>query len=333
MKFLIIKTSSLGDIIQSFPVIDYLKKRFPQAQIDWVVEKEYEETLKAHPGLFQVIPFYSRHWRKNLLSALTEIPRFKKRLRKKSYDAVFDLQGNTKSAFITILTKASKKVGFGWNSVAEFPSFFTANHHVDVEADLQIQQRYLRVVQSFFQDSQPFSPQEVVLKLSEKESAHLEEITVAHSPRIMIACGSRWVNKQLSLQTLQELVLKLYYQKNPYFYFVSGNPEETKVAHQLHALVPNSGQIVTGLTVPLWQALMREMDLVITVDSAALALCGTTNIPSSSYFGPSLATVYKPVGSQHTAWQGACPYGIQFKARCPRLRTCKTGACLKDGVG
>jgi heptosyltransferase I len=72
------------------------------------------------------------------------------------------------------------------------------------------------------------------------------------------------------------------------------------------------------------------MDRVIAVDSAALALCGTTSTPSFSFFGPTQASIYKPLGVQHHHFQGTCPYAMSFSARCPRLRSCKTGACLKQ---
>jgi heptosyltransferase-1 len=72
------------------------------------------------------------------------------------------------------------------------------------------------------------------------------------------------------------------------------------------------------------------MDCVIAMDSAALHLCGTTLTPSFSVFGPSAASIYKPLGSQHTHVQGFCPYKQEFIQRCPLLRTCKTGACIKN---
>ncbi|NGX47150.1 MAG: Lipopolysaccharide heptosyltransferase 1, partial [Chlamydiae bacterium] len=100
-EFLIVKTSSIGDVIQSFHLIDYLKKRFPKCQIDWVVEKEIAPLLHAHPELDRILEVDTRLWRKNLLKHQKAISSFRKLLRKKNYDALFDLQGNTKSGFIT----------------------------------------------------------------------------------------------------------------------------------------------------------------------------------------------------------------------------------------
>ncbi len=322
MNILVVKTSSIGDIIQAFPVLQYLKIRFPEASIDWVVEKEYQELVQAHPFVRRAIPFGSRLWRKKPLSSWKSIWGFFKSLRQESYDLLFDLQGNIKSSFITANSRAREKVGLGWKSVPELPNFFTTRKHVNVDAGEQIQLKYLEIVKRYFKDEDRFSPQTFSLK------NHEAVRVVSHRPRVMVACNSRWSNKTVGLQTLKELLHQIDQDENPYFYFMCGNGAEKEMAEKL--MIPGKGEVIANLSFPDWQALMREMDLVITVDSAALALCGTTETPSISFFGPSLASVYKPVGDHHTAWQGKCPYNKKFSARCPILRTCPTGACLKN---
>ncbi len=314
MKILIVKTSSIGDIIQSFPVIEYLKKR--HAVIDWVVEKEYEGLIRSHPDIRRAITLQSRSWRK--FRSWRDIQPFVKALREEYYDVLFDLQGNTKSACITFLARANDKVGFGWESLAEFPNFFATKTRISVDQHLQIQKRYLQLVQKFYDDPADFIPQGV--------SLHLEEIAVPPNC-VMVACGSKWSNKTLSELTLENLVRKIAEQDHPHFYFIWGNPEEKERAERLQEKF--GGISLGNLSFPVWQALMRKMKLVVAVDSAALALCGTTQTPSLSFFGPSRASIYKPLGEHHIAWQGPCPYGQAFETRCPRLRTCRTGSCLK----
>ena len=88
--------------------------------------------------------------------------------------------------------------------------------------------------------------------------------------------------------------------------------------------------VVDRLPLPTWQNLMDEVDLVIAVDSSALHLCGTTSTPSFSIFGPTSQRVFKPMGERHFAVQGSCPYGRTFEKQCPVLRSCPTGACIKE---
>jgi heptosyltransferase-1 len=62
-------------------------------------------------------------------------------------------------------------------------------------------------------------------------------------------------------------------------------------------------------------------------------LAGSTSTPTYSIFGASSAQKYKPIGTCHKAFQGECPYGKTFEKRCDILRTCKTGACIKQLQG
>lgn len=77
------------------------------------------------------------------------------------------------------------------------------------------------------------------------------------------------------------------------------------------------------------QHLMSNMRLIVTMDSLPLHLAATTSVATFSIFGASLGKRFAPVGEQHHFFQGACPYGRTFTNRCPILRSCKTGACIR----
>jgi heptosyltransferase-1 len=331
MKFLIVKTSSLGDVIHTFPVAQYLKKRDPTCQIDWIVEEEYVALAQSHPDVSQVHPIATRRWRRSLFKkkSFCELAQMASTLRKNYYNVIFDLQGNTKSAFLTQMAHGAKKVGFSWASSPEWPHCLVTKERFNVDPHLPIQRRYLSIVQQFYKDPEPFEPQGVALRLNALEEEKLLSYKCMQQPRIMVAFASKWENKCLSLPTLIQFLKSVHEQEKCYFYFVSGDGLEKKVADHLAQLFPGS-LAVEPLSLPLWQRLMGEMDLVIAADSAALALCGTTSAPSFSFFGPTKASVYKPLGHQHRHFQGTCPYKVPFAARCPNLRSCKTGACLKD---
>lgn len=325
MNFLIIKTSSIGDIIHTFPVVAYLKTKFPGCTCDWIVEEEYAPLLTAYPHLDEVLTIATRKWRRSWFqkNSYTELRQAIRQLKNKSYDVVFDLQGNSKSAVLTYFAQGKQKVGFGWKSTPEWPHYLATDVKFNVDETLPIQRRYLSVVEQFFKETVPFEfGKGIELKLSSEEENQLHQLNAA---KIMVACFSKWSNKCLNSDQWVEL-LKQY--KSP-FYFVCGTEREKESAEELSAYFPGS-VVLQNLSFPLWQRLMGKMDLVIAVDSAALALCGTTATSSHSFFGPTQASVYKPIGEHHTHVQGVCPYGIKFTSRCPRLRTCKTGACLKN---
>ena len=102
MRILLVKTSSLGDVIHNLPVVSDLARSFPEAIIDWCVEESFADIPHLHPAVGEVIPVAIRRWRKALLQPATwrEIGEFKKRIAHTAYDAVLDTQGLIKSALI-----------------------------------------------------------------------------------------------------------------------------------------------------------------------------------------------------------------------------------------
>ncbi|MDO9360918.1 MAG: lipopolysaccharide heptosyltransferase I [Polaromonas sp.] len=109
MKVLIVKLSSLGDVVHTLPVVQDILAAHPGAQIDWVVEKSFAPLLTplVGAGLQRVIPCELRRWTRALLAAETRQgwADFKRELRRSAYDTVIDLQGLTKSALVARLAR------------------------------------------------------------------------------------------------------------------------------------------------------------------------------------------------------------------------------------
>lgn len=109
LKILIVKLSSLGDVIHAMPALQDIHHAFPTAQIDWVVERAFAPLVRRCAGVRRVIPVDLRRWRKDLWSAQTrkDWGAFKAQLQSESYDAVLDLQGLSKSALVAWLARLS----------------------------------------------------------------------------------------------------------------------------------------------------------------------------------------------------------------------------------
>lgn len=102
-RLLIVKTSSMGDVIHMLPAITDMKRASPELEIDWVVEESFAHIPAWHPSVNKVIPVAVRRWRKNLFSASTwqQIRSFRKQIRQTPYDLVIDSQGLFKSAVLS----------------------------------------------------------------------------------------------------------------------------------------------------------------------------------------------------------------------------------------
>ena len=107
MRILLVKLSSLGDVVHTLPVVQDILAAMPAAQIDWVVEKSFASLLTQVKGLRRIIPCEMRRWRKSFWAAQTwqAWRAFKADLQSDSYDAVIDLQGLTKSAVVARLAR------------------------------------------------------------------------------------------------------------------------------------------------------------------------------------------------------------------------------------
>lgn len=131
LKLLIVKTSSLGDVIHNLPIIADIRAYHPEIQIDWLVEESFADIPKLHPAVNRVIPVAIRRWRKNLFNKKTwqEIGAVKQQLALAHYDVALDTQGLLKSALLTRFSNSTKH-GYDNQSIREpFASLFYDIQH------------------------------------------------------------------------------------------------------------------------------------------------------------------------------------------------------------
>lgn len=338
MKILIVKTSSLGDIVHAFPALAALKARYPEAKIDWVVEEPFIGLVQSHPFVNEAIPINTKSWRRSLfkLETFRKIASYFRRLRAHTYDLLFDFQGNTKSGLITALAKAHIKVGFGFKTVWEVPNLLFTNAKYNPEGGCNVRQESLHLVQAHCGlvkiDEQP-----ILLKLNAEQQQLLGKclehpLCQQKGKKIIVSPGSNWQNKQLSSQSLFEFLKAIEAKENPTFLFIYGSEEEKKEAGLLAEKLVCS-LVIEKLPFPVLQNFMAKVDLVIAMDSLPLHLAATAGTATLGVFGPSSALKFAPPGQNHKFIQGTCPYGKTFIRRCPILRTCSTGACIKNLTG
>jgi len=148
-KILLVKLSSLGDVLHNLPIVWDLRKRLPEAQIDWIVEEAYVplleplKTTDSFRGIDRIIPLAFRRWRKNLFSIQTwqEFFAMRKLLQSVTYDIVIETQGLLKSALVCALVKKSNyAIVSGLGNATEHSGyepmarmFYTQSVHVPVQ--------------------------------------------------------------------------------------------------------------------------------------------------------------------------------------------------------
>ena len=132
MKVLLVKTSSLGDVIHALPAVTEALSRSSDLQIDWLVEEKFRDIPDKHKGIHEVIPVSIRRWRSDWVGAWPEVRTLVKRLRSTHYDLVIDSQGLLKSGLITSFANGETH-GYDRGSIRESVAclFYGKKHAVD----------------------------------------------------------------------------------------------------------------------------------------------------------------------------------------------------------
>ncbi len=339
MRILLIKTSALGDIIQTFPVLEFLNKYFKNLKIHFAVLEENQEIVRSHPFVDQTIAIPRSFFAFPFLG-LKKL--FSLMQRNGGYEAVFDLQGNVRSALITAFAKSPHKVGLDRKSVAEWPNIFVTNHQYAINLNQNIRLQYLSIISRYFQMPDKllhsfdfFS--KMLLKLNAQEKFKKDEIAKKISKikrkdqrLFFIAPFSKWKSKELDHSLLLGFLQKIKQKYDPLFLFLqSSSLEFSKSLTLASYFSPNHGQLVLEkLSLPVLQHLMKESDLLIGMDSCPLHLALLAGLPTVSFFGPTSASVYGAQGQnlekKHLCFTGICSKKppLKFKKRCPDLRSC-----------
>ena len=134
MRVLIVKTSSMGDVLHTLPALTDAQQAIPDIHFDWVVEEGFAQIPSWHSAVDRVIPVAIRRWRKAWFSApiKTERKAFRNAIRLQQYDAIIDAQGLVKSAALVTRLAHGIKHGMDWSTAREplASLFYNRKHHI-----------------------------------------------------------------------------------------------------------------------------------------------------------------------------------------------------------
>jgi heptosyltransferase I len=193
VKILIIKPSALGDIVQALPVLTGLKRRWPAAQIDWIVNDSLREILEGHPCLRQTIIYPRKRWTSP--ARIPEIWRWGQKPAGEKYDITIDLQGLLRSALMTWAANSPRRLGL---LSAREGSRAVYNEHI-ADTAISAAERYLTCLEHLDIPVQP-------LDFQLTARAPLPEALKDFGPYIALHPYSRWRTKLWPWRYYQELI-------------------------------------------------------------------------------------------------------------------------------
>ncbi|MEO6036741.1 MAG: lipopolysaccharide heptosyltransferase II [Verrucomicrobiota bacterium] len=280
MKILILKPSSLGDVIQALPVLRLLKLHYPKSEIYWWLDSRLLPLLEDDPDLHGIFSFHRRRWSSPFY--WNEMLRSIFEMRRKNFDLVIDLQGLARSGAFAWLANGESTVGVAdsregalgfYDHAVPRPSAVT--HAVDW---------YLAVVKSL---GVPIHHHFTWLPPRSKVQDRIETIANKAARWIAINPGARWLNKRWPVEYFSELVNRLALEDPEARFVILGGMEDKEAAQTISQTDPERCLNLAGKTsLPEMVEWIRRSDFIVTNDTGPMHVAAALDKPVVALFGP-----------------------------------------------
>jgi heptosyltransferase I len=314
-KLLIVKPSSLGDIIHSLPFLNVMHECFPEAQIHWLVAEGNEGVLQGNPMISKLWIIRKDRWKKisSVKETIGELSGLANVLRKQNFDIVIDLQGLLRSGMIAGATGSPVRVGL--SDAREGSSFFYT-HKADVGSGIHAVDRYLKVASALGCDvSNVRFPMPLI-----KESAEISRIKEELGDYAVIVPGARWRTKRWPAERFSELAAMLGIRS-----VVVGSEADRQTAMMIAERSGGKAISLAGKT-DLGEliSIIRGARYVITNDSGPMHIAAACGRRALAIFGPTDPALTGPYGPDHII--------VRKPVDCApcRMKKCSDMKCMKE---
>ncbi|MBI4666786.1 MAG: lipopolysaccharide heptosyltransferase I [Nitrospinae bacterium] len=292
---LIIKPSSMGDILHALPVAAELKKAVPGVVVDWVAADSFAGLVRMSPYVDGIIPFRRRALGLNGFSftPVSEIIELARNLRAKKYAAVLDLHGLLRSGLMAKLAKAPVKIGF--SSAREGAGWFY-NHVIADAPQNHAVERNLASLSAFGINPPAGISYNLALPESDKEWAN---DNIKTRPYVVINPNARWITKRWPLENYAALATSLE-KKHGLMSVITGGPEDIQRGRALAGLIgPSALDLTDSGGFSRLAAILKGAEAVFTNDSGPMHLAAALGVKVVALFGPTNPKLVGPYGKGH----------------------------------
>lgn len=317
-SILVVRLSSMGDLIHTLPAVAALRRRFPDARIDWLVETRHRDVLLDNPDVNGLIEVDTLGWRRRLLSPRTwrEIRESVSRIRERRYDFVLDLQGTIKSAVSAFLARSDRRIGFGAGHLKERVAALLYTERVSANGGRpHVIDRHLSLLRALDIETEerrfPISVSPAAEAAAEQEIERM-----ALSDFAVLNPGGSWETKRWSPERFGQLAAAIEREwKLPTL--VVWGPGEEGMAREVVAASKGAARLAPRTSLRELVPYIRRASLFVSGDSGPLHLASASGVPAVGIFGPTDPARNGPFGEgDEVVWkQVAC--SPCYKHRCP----------------
>ncbi|HSR10291.1 MAG TPA: lipopolysaccharide heptosyltransferase I [Thermodesulfobacteriota bacterium] len=329
---LIVKLSAIGDVVQTFPMVEALRKNYPEARIDWLVEEEAADILMGHPALDRVIVSRRKSWQRNVLRkprpTLREIRDFVCSLRAREYDWVIDNHGVFKSGVMVLLCRGKRKIGFrATRKIADEGNYlFTRERYKPLDIETHAVERYVDLASQLgVRTERPSLRFEVPPESRERAEQLLKENRCASRPIVVVHPMAKWDTKQWPRENFARLTAAL--SARGASVVLTGSPADEAFVREILSVAGEPSRAVnlagkTGLRE--LAALFALADLVITTDTGPMHMAAAVQAPLIALFGPTAPWRTGPYGESAVVLRKTISCSPCFKRSCPTVDCMKS---------
>jgi lipopolysaccharide heptosyltransferase I len=333
-RILIVKLSAIGDVVQSLPALEAIKRTFPESAVDWVVEEAAAGILEGHPLIDRLLVSRRRSWVRMLRSpsrfreAAGAIRGFLRELRREPYDIAIDLQGLLKSGIVIGLARARRKIGF--DRARELSWLFLNERLPAYDVERHALERYLDVARYLGAKD----PAAVCALPIERELAAMRERLgreIAPGKRVVVINPiARWETKLWREDRFALLADRLSSERNAAVIFTGGAPDRA-ATERIRRMMKQPALDWTGETsLKELAALARLADLFITTDTGPMHLAAAAGGRVVALFGPTAPWRTGPYGEGHVVLRKDTDCSPCFRRSCDRGMRCMTGITVDE---
>ncbi|WP_157278275.1 lipopolysaccharide heptosyltransferase I [Aliarcobacter butzleri] len=278
-RIAIIKLSAMGDIIHAMVALQYIKKQYPNLQIDWFVESAFTGVLENNPDINEIIKLDLKSIKKDKKEIINQIKLIKK-YEKNSYDLVIDAQGLIKSAIVSFFLGKSR-VGFSKNSTREKLASFFYTKKVDIAYDKNAIERNVKVLSQAlnFEITKDDILNKKAFLFYKNENEVIYEYLSKDKKNVLFVIGASWPSKMYSKEKFAKIINNL----DENCLITWGNEAEKDVADFIVNI--SKAKVLPKLDLNSLKAIMSKVDLVIGNDTGPTHMAWALNIPSITLFG------------------------------------------------
>lgn len=287
-RILLIKPSSLGDIIHAIPVLRALRRAYPGAEIDWLINTSFAPLLEGDPDVSQLVTFDRRRFAHIGRSsrATRDFLRFVSALRQRRYELAIDLQGLFRTGFLAWACGAPTRIGF--RRAREGARWFYTHLVETPDPDEHAVQRNLRAAALLKISTEPV---DFGLRITDAGRAMIESVLREHdvAPKdalAVIAPGARWETKRWPIPSFVQVIEALQDEDHVRCLLVGSSDEAERCAEIARACRRQPIDLSGRTPLPQLLALIERADVVLCQDSAVAHLAAALNRPLACVIGP-----------------------------------------------